>query len=177
MIYQLCNHNNEQIDTFFKVAVIKKEALSNFTHLDSDETIETIITSLPDSADVFIIDLLPENLRLTSNTKINASGKNYPVKAGFVVTPQDKNLQQLLETYNNQEVVLLLDQHTATYIYGTPLQPLLFKYSELHSSKASGLKGYSIDIDGDSYGAVKLLENIELNIFSRGLAFELAGSL
>lgn len=177
MIYQLCNFNHEQIDTFYKVAIINKKALSEFTALSADDAITDIITNLPDTADAIITELLPEDLKLTAGNKISAEGTSFVVRSSFILTPQDRNLQNLLELYQNQEVVMVLDKRLATHIYGTPLQPLLFSYTELHSNKAQGAKGYTISIQGAANGASKILEGVALNIFNRGLAFQLAGSL
>lgn len=177
MIQQLCNKNHEQIDTFYKVAIIQKESLANFSHLTSDDDIETIITSIPDSANALITELLPENLVLSPFSNISRSGVSYQVNASFLITPQDKALKNLLDQYMNKEVVFLLDKHGTTYVYGTTMRPLLMAYDDLHSSKPDGLKGYVIKISGKCYGSHKILEDVYLNIYSRGLAFELTGSL
>lgn len=177
MIYELCNHNHEQIDTFYKVAIIQKNSLANFTHLTSISTIEDIITNLASSSHVLIFDLLPESLNITAPTRITATGETYKVNASMPITPQDANLQSLMEGYNNKEIVLILDKQNTTFIYGTSHQPLIFSYDEKHSNKAEGLKGYTIKLDGECYGSPKILESVELNIFDRGLAFELAGTI
>ena len=177
MIYELCNHNHEQIDTFYKAAIIQKSALANFTHLSSITTIQEIITNIPSSSNALIFDLLPESLSLNATSKTAVTGETYKVSSNMVITPQDANLQALLEGYNNQEIVLVLDKQEATFIYGTTHQPLLFLYDEKHSNKAEGLKGYTIKLSGEVYGAPKILESVELNIFDRGLAFELASPL
>lgn len=177
MIYQLCNQGYEQVATFYKIAVIKKSSLSAFTHLSSDATILDIITNLPEAANALIINLLPENVRVSYNTRANQSGKSYTAGVQFLVTPQDKNLQSLLNEYNNQEVVVLLDKYAATHIYGTPKSALTFIYNESHSNQGAGEKGYAVQISGECLGSSKIFENITFNIFNRGLAFELAGTL
>lgn len=177
MIYQLCNIGNEQNDTFHKLSIIKKSSLALFNHLASDATIESIITNLADSSEVLNTDVLPENLSHSATSGSDANGKFYNFNSSFVLTPLNKYLQNLLEGYNNEEVILLLKTHTSTFLYGTTLSPLLFRYNEQHSSEAQGLKGYSISISGKCLGASKQFETLEFNIFNRGLAFNLAGSL
>lgn len=177
MIYQLCNQGNEQNDSFYSVSIIKKSSLPRFNHLTSDATIESIFTAIADSSDVIITDLLPENLTLSATTTTSNHDKTYSVNSSFVITPLDKNLQTLLEGYNNEEVVLLLKQHNSTFLYGTYTSPLILTYNELHSTKAEELKGYTVNIAGRCLGTSKQFETLEFNIFSRGLAFELAGSL
>lgn len=177
MIYNLCNQGNEQNDTFHSISVIKKSSLALFNHLTADATIQSIITSLAESSEAIILDLLPENVSLTATTGKDDNGKFYNVNNGFTLTPLDKNLQTLLEQYNNQEVVVLLKKNTSTFLYGTTTSPLLFTYNELHDSTAQGLKGYSISLRGKCLGASKQFEVLEFDIFNRGLAFDLAGSL
>lgn len=177
MIYQLCNEGYEQIATFFKIAIIKKSSLAFFTHLTPDDDVETIISNLSESANALIINLLPENLSIQDGTRTGDEGKGYQVSIGFTLTPQDKNLQGLLEQYNNEEVVVLLDKVGDTYVYGTTNNPLKMIYSSLHSNTGSGTKGYQIQIKGNTLGAPKMLENTELTIYNTGLAFQLAGQL
>lgn len=177
MIYQLCNQGYEQVSTFTSTAIIRKESLSYFNHLTSNDKIEEIITNIPDSANVIIMNLLPEDLNLDYKTKVDDSGKSYTARASMLLTPQDAALQQLLETYNNEEVVAMFNKNGATHIYGTPQTPLLFTYDEVHSNSGSGNKGYSLDINGRCLGKSKIFESITFNIYKRGLAFTLAGSL
>ena len=177
MIVKVCNQGNEQNDTFHSVSIIKRSSLSPFNHLTADAAIQTIITNLPDSSDVLNADLLPENASVNASTTPDANGKAYNVSSNFTITPLDKNLQNLLEVYNNQEVILLLNKHNRTFLYGTYTSPLLLTYNELHSNQAQGLKGYTINIRGKCLGISKQFEVLEFDIFNRGLAFDLAGSL
>lgn len=178
MIQQLCNTGNEHyIDTFYKVAILEASQLPYFSNLSADASVEGIITNLPDSAQVLLTDLLPDNLQLAHGSRFSAHGTLHTTTATFLLTPQDKNLQQLLDTYNNKEVVLLVSKRNTSHLYGTQTQPLLFSYSEVNAPQPSTLKGYAITIAGDGYGASKLFENIIFNIYSRGLAFELAQTI
>lgn len=175
MIQEICNRGHEHhIDTFHKVAIFEATQLPFFSHLTADSVIEGIITNIPDSAQVLITELLENNLNLSHTSGFSAAGKLFTTNMGFTITPQDKNLQQLLDTYNNKEVVVLVSKRGTSHLYGTQLQPLLFKYDELNSPSPAAPKGYSITIAGSGYGTSKLYENIEFNIYSRGLAFVLA---
>ncbi len=178
MIYDICNIANEHyLDTYHKVAIIQASQLPYFTHLTPNDTIEDYITNLPDSANVIITDLLPENIKVDGSTKVTASGRLYPVAVNYTQTPQDKALQELLETYNNQLVVVLVSKRAASFLYGTSAQPLLFTYDELNANNHAGIKGYNIKMDGEGYGPSKFFEEITFNIFSRGLAFQLAADI
>ena len=177
MIYQLCNIGNEQTDTFYKLSIIKKSSLTTFNHLTADATIQSIITNLAESSDAINTELLPENLALNATTISNDDGKAYDFNSSFTLTPLDKNLQDLLDIYNNEEVILLLKTHSSTFLYGTTTSPLLFTYNELHSNQAQGLKGYTVNLKGKCLGTSKQFEVLEFDIFNRGLAFDLAGSL
>lgn len=177
MIHQLCNLEHEQIEVFFKIAIIKKSSLTYFNHLSSLDTVEDIITNLPDTADVIISEFMPEDISHRNSPRINDQGKYNAISLGFLLTPQNKNLQDLLDAYNNSEVVVLLERPSTTLLYGTPETPLLMKYEAKHSNQSQGAKGYDISIDGNVFGSPKNYEGITLNIFSRGLAFDLAGGL
>lgn len=175
MIQELCNIGNEHlIDTFYKVAVFESSQLPKFNHLTSDATILNIFETVPDDYQVLLAELLPEDISVSNPPTISDSGSLTKPNIRFTLTPQDKNLQALLETYHNQEVVILVSKRNTTHIYGTSSQPLLFSYSELNSNKPSGLKGYTVTIYGDVYGSAKLFEDVPFTIYSRGLAFELA---
>ena len=175
MIQTLCNIGNEHhIDTFYKVAIFEASQLPYFTFLSSDDTVLGILTNIPDTSQVLITDLLPNNIKVGHAPKFSGQGKLHTTSISFTITPQDKNLQQLLETYNNKEVVILVSKHNTTHLYGTSAQPLVFKYAEANSPEPGAIKGYSISMNGDNYGSSKLYEYIEFNIYSRGLAFELA---
>lgn len=175
MIQELCNIGNENhIDTFYKIAIIEKSYLPNFSYLTPDATIEDYITNIPDAAQAFITDLLPKNIRVTNPTRISNNGRLYSPNISFLLTPLDKNLQTLLETYNNKEVIVLVSKRTTSHLYGTTAQPLLFSYAPSHSSDPSKVKGYKISCKGSVFGSDKHFEEIEFNIYTRGLAFQLA---
>jgi len=178
MIQELCNIGNEHsIDTFYKIAIIEASQLQKFNHLTPYATIESIITNIADSYQVLITDLLPKNIQVANPSKINDSGVTYDVKISFVLTPQDKNLQALLETYINKEVIALVSKRNTSHLFGTTAQPLLFKYSAIHTNDPSTLKGYAVTLEGETNGPEKMFENIAFNIYTRGLAFQLAAEM
>lgn len=178
MIQELCNIGNEHlIDTFYKVAILEATQLEMFNHLTPDDTIQSILDTIPDSHQVLITDLLPDSISVSNPAKLSESGVTNTTSISFVVTPQDKNLQTLLNTYQNQEVVALVSKRGTSHLYGTQAQPLLFKFSELNNPKPNGLKGYTISISGTGYGDTKIFEAIEFTIYNKGLAFQLAEPL
>lgn len=178
MIQQIHNHiDDHHIDTFYKAAIIEHSYLPKFTHLTPDNVIQDYITNIADTSQVMLVNLLPNNINVNHSSSSKPSGKIYKSKISFTLTPQDKNLQQLLETYNNKEVVILISKRESNHLYGTSMQPLLFTFSELNNAKPNVIKGYSIQLTGEGYGGSKLFEEITFNIFSRGLAFQLASSL
>lgn len=178
MIYNLCNTRNEHhIDTYHEVAIIESTQLAKFNHLTPDATIVDIITNLPDTSKAFITDLLPENIRPTGQTRIGSNGMVFPVSIAFTQTPQDKSILELLESYNNQLVIALVKKRGSSFLYGTSEQPLLFSFDELNSNNHQTIKGYSVSIEGSGYGHSKIFEDIQFNIFNRGLAFQLSEDL
>ncbi|SDT15312.1 hypothetical protein SAMN05192545_2887 [Maribacter dokdonensis] len=178
MIQRLCNTGNEHyIDTFTQVAILEASQLPYFSHLSTDDKVEQLITNLPDSAQVLITDLLPNNISVLHTPRFSSAGTLHNTAVSFLITPQDKNLQALLNTYQNKEVVVLVSKHNTSHLYGTAAQPLLFSFSEANSPAPEQQKGYAISINGDGYGTSKLYEEVVFNIYSRGLAFELAQSI
>ena len=175
MIQEICNIGNEHlIDTFHKVAIFESSQLAKFNHLTPEATIQSIFETVPDDYQVLLTDLLPNNIQVSHSTTIKDDGKAYNTRISFILTPQDKSLQDLLETYNNQEVVILISKRNTTHLYGTSAQPLLFRYSELNSNNPSQIKGYTVILEGQSYGPTKHFEDVTFTIYSRGLAFQLA---
>ncbi|WP_421801777.1 hypothetical protein [Flagellimonas sp.] len=178
MIYELCNLANEHhIDTYHKVAVFKADNFPYFSHLTKDSAVLDMITNLSDGSDVILSDLLPNNIRVSHGTRFSANGKLFTNNIGFILTPQDKNLQELLEGYNTQEVVILVSKRNTSHLYGTKAQPLTLTYSELNSPQPGAMKGYNLSITGDTYGKSRLFEEVTFNIYERGLAFELAQTI
>jgi len=178
MIYELCNLGNEHhIDTFYKIAIFKADAFPYFSHLSKDAAVLDMITNISDASDIILADLLPNNIRVSQNTRFSSNGKLHVSNIGFTLTPQDKNLQGLLDGYNGQEVIVLVSKRNTGHLYGTKAQPLTLTYGELNSPQPNSIKGYNLQITGETYGSTKLFEDVVFNIYDRGLAFELAQPL
>jgi len=180
MIHNLCNVIDElNFDTFYKASIVEASQLPKFNHLTKDEEILGIINNLPEEFQAMIIRFLPEKFSLGNKTAIKNGTRIYQTDFSLPLVPQDANIQNLLETYNNKEVVVLITRHTHSYLYGTSEQPLLFTYDEMHAPSPIGLKGYNLSMSNDSYGAPKYFAGNETDfpIINRGLAFQLAGSL
>ncbi len=178
MIHTLCNNGHEgHIDHFYKIAVFEATQLPYFTHFTNEEIIEEILTNLPDTAQVLIADLLPNNVNVAHSTGISASGKLYRTGIGFTITPQQKEIQKVLEEYNNEEVVVLISKHGSTHLYGTTAQPLLCTYDEVNSPQPGAVKGYAVRTSGSTYAKSIIFDHINFNIYQRGLPFVLAETL
>lgn len=180
MIQNLCNIiEDSNFDTFFKATIIEASQLPDFNHLSKDSDVLAMINSIPVEFQAMIIKFLPEKFSLGNSTSLQKGNKMYKTQFSLPLVPQDANIQNLLETYNNKEVVAFITRHTHSHLYGTSAQPLLFTYDELHAPNPTGLKGYSLSMSGDSYGAPKYFAGAESEfpVLNRGLAFQLAGSL
>lgn len=180
MITNLCNIVPDfNMDTFYKIRIILASELPSFNHLVTNDDILEILNNLPDTVPAMDIPLLPEKYNVKNDSKIRNGNKSFDTKITFTISPQDAAIKNLLETYNNRYVVAFIIRRTYSYLYGTPAQPLLFTYDELHANNPAGLKGFSIDLDGEGYGAAKYFEGNEDQILSNipFLAFELSGPL
>lgn len=180
MIQNLCNVIDEfNLDTFYKVLIAEATQLPKFSHLDPDEDVLAIMNSLPVEFQAMIIPFLPEKFSLAEGKQLTNGNKIRATSLSFPVTPQDANIQNLLKTYDNKEVVAFVSRRSHAHLYGTSQQPLVFYFSELHATNPIGMKGFTISMQGEGYGDAKYFAGSEDNfpVIRRGLAFELAGSL
>lgn len=180
MIHNLCNLVDENnLDTFYKILIAEASALPVFDNLTPKEEVLGILNSLPDSYQAMVVPFLPEKLGLSSNARPRNSEVGWQHSISFPLVPQDTALQELLESYNNREVVALITRLNQSQLYGTQAQPLVFSYGELHSPNATGLKGFNIGIQGDTYAPALYFAGTEADfpVLNRGLAFTLAGTL
>lgn len=180
MIQDLCNIiEDNNLDTYYKAFIIEASQLPPFNYLTPDAEILAIVNSLPVEFQGMLIRFLPEKFSLASRTVIQNGNKTFKYSFSLPLVPQDANIQNLLETYNNKEVVAFITRHSHSILYGTQEQPLLFTYDDLNANTVTGLKGYDLSMAGDGYGAAKLFagKESEFPVINRGLAFQLAGSL
>jgi len=178
MISKICNTGNEHhIDVFYKIAIFEKNGVANFSHFMDDDDIYQIFETIPDTAQVLMTDLLPQNLNFKNSTKITKSGILHNVAIDFLITPQDKKLQDLLETYQNKEMVVLLSKTNTTHVVGTTINPLLFVYEPVNDNKPNALKGYKIKLKGSTLGPERIFDHINFTVYNRGLAFTLPQNL
>ena len=175
MIHNICNIGDESnISTFNKIVIYEASQFIKFDRFLSNLDLDALLKELPDSAQVFFTDLLPQNIRVSNRTTIKNSLETFKTSINFVITPQSEERHNILKTYNNKEVFVLLIKPDNQHLYGTSKEPLLFKFDELHSNKPGDLKGFTINMNGTSIEAPRYVSTSEYNIFSRTLAFELA---
>lgn len=180
MIYNLCNlYSDANFDTFHHVSIIEATQLPRFDHYTSNNQILQIINSLTQNHKVLHIPLMPEKINVKSNTKTSSNNKLWDNKINFPVTPQDQELKRLLDTYNNKLVIALVKKYNQMHLYGTSAQPLVFIYDDLHANTPAGLKGFSLNMEGETYGSAIYFNAQEIadNPIIQGLAFPLAGTL
>jgi len=180
MIYNLCNLIDEtNLDSFYKILIVEASKLPAFDHLTPKNEVLGIINSLPESFQAMVVPFMRDKHSLSSSPKNNNGNTIWNHGISFPVVPQDEAIQDLLESFQNREVVAFMVRITHSHLYGTQLQPLLFSYDELHSPNKLGLKGFTISLQGETYGAPMYFagSEAEFPVINRGLAFQLAGSL
>ena len=180
MIHNLCNLIEEfNFDTFYKATIIEANQLPYFNHLNPPAEILGIINSIPSSFQAMVVPFIREKFSISDGTKLNNGNINFSPKISFPLVPQDAAIQSLLNSFNNREVVVFISRITHSYLYGTKAQPLLFTYDELHATAPTGLKGYTLNMQGESYAPAIYFAGKETDfpVVQRGLAFQLAGSL
>lgn len=180
MIHNLCNVVDQfNFDNFYKATIIEASQLPQFNHLDKDSTILEIVNSIPVEYQAMVIKFIPRRWNMRHDTRIVNGNKVYRSSFSLPLVPQDANIQNLLETYNNKQVIAFISRNTHSHLYGTSAQPMIFTYDDLYTTDPTGLKGYNLNMSGDSYGAAKMFAGKESDfpVINRGLAFQLAGSL
>ena len=180
MIYNLCNLVDEtNLDLFYKITIIEATQLPKFDHLTPKDEILNIINNIPPTFKAMVVPLLPEKISLSNADASRGANNSWSTRINFPMVPQDVALQELLDTYNNREVVAFLSRITHSHLYGTQAQPLRFSFNEMHSSTPSGLKGFQVSLSGTGYGAAKYFagKDSDFEVTKKGLAFTLAGSL
>ena len=180
MIYNLCNLIDESnLDVFYKITIIEATQLPHFDHLTPKDEILNIINGIPLTFKAMLIPLLPEKYSLSNTDASRELNTAWNTRISFPVVPQDEALRDLLEGYNNKDVVAFISRITHAHLYGTHAQPLRFSYDELHSTSPSGLKGFTINLSGTGYGPAKYFagKDVDFPINTKGLSFTLAGSL
>lgn len=180
MVYDLCNIGTQKNqDTFHEISIIRSDGLPAFGNLEKNQDILSVLNALDEDHDVLHIPLLPEKYSVSKKTTLSNKNAGFNVNINFPITPQDRNLNALLNDYNNHLVIAVVRRRLETHLYGTPLQPLTFSYDETNPNKPEALKGYTIFLKGSVYGAGHnfTAEDIDENPLPRGLAFELAGRI
>jgi len=173
-----CIYKERDLRVFNEIFIVEATQLPLFSHLDKDEDVLSIMNSIPEDFQAMHMALKFDH-SLQNPTKLKDNETSNDVSISFPIGPQDKNLRNLLETYQNKLVVALLKKSSSHYFYGSTLHPLTFIYQELHGSNFEDQKGYSITIQGFSPAQPKLFTQVQINenpIIS-GLAFYLAQDL
>jgi len=180
MIYNLCNLvDDSNLDNFYKILICEASQLPSFNDLTPKAEVLGIMNSLPEEFQAMVIPFIREKHSLSSSPNSNNGNINWRHSISFPLVPQDEAIQSLLETFHNKQVVAFLVRVTHSHLYGTQQQPLLFSYSELHAPNKTGLKGFSLSLQGETYGKAFYFagNEAEFPVINRGLAFQLAGSL
>lgn len=180
MIHNLCNLvEEENLITFYKPTIIEAAQLPRLDHLSLNDTILGIVDILPESFQAMVVPFIRERFTLSVGTRINKGNINFNPRLSLPIVPQDANVQELLESFNNKQTVVMVTKRNYSYLYGSSVQPLLFTYSEMHATNPIGLKDYNLNMQGDTYGPALyfLGSEIDFPVLRRSLAFELAGTL
>jgi len=178
MIHQFCNTQHEgHVDSFCKILILKSSILSFFTHFKAADEVFDMVTNLPDGVDALIVDLLYNDINVQKGTRVSGNGKLFNNDITFTITPQSKEVITALDVFNNNEVVALLFKKTTSQLYGTTAQPLVFSYSEINGPAPGDIKGYQVNVTGDTYGECFVFNETNINVFLSCLAEPLPKTL
>ena len=175
MIYNIDNLDTENnIDVFSKIVIYEATQFSDFDRFSTDSDIDLLLKNITNTANVLFTDLLPENLSISHNSVVKNTLTNFLTSIKLSITPQTKERQAALKSFNNKEVFILLIKHSTQHLYGTSKEPLIFKYDEIHSNKRKVLKGFRLTVSGSTTEDSRDVSVDDFNFFSRTLAFPLA---
>lgn len=173
-----CIYRERDLRVFNQIFIVEATQLPLFSHLSKNEDVLTILNSIPETFQAMHMALKFDH-SVQNPTQLENNSTRNNVAISFPVGPQDQALRNVLDTYQNKEVVALLKKSNMHYLYGSSLHPLTFIYQELHGSNNEDQKGYSITLQGFAPAQPKLFTQAEIdaNPIINGLAFELAQSL
>lgn len=178
MLYTILNtQNDHNLDTFSKAVIYKASDFSKFDRFTSDEDLTASLSNINSAASVLFLDLLPENLTVNHPTILKNTSTTYRTNISCIVTPQTKDVQQILAQFNNKEVFVLLQKENTQHLYGSTKEPLVFTFNELHNQRPGKLQGYTISITGTTIEQSRFIDINEFNIVSRLLSSPLASAL
>lgn len=178
MNYRICSRSNdEHIDTFFQLFLATANELGSFNSFSSDADVIQILENIPDSFTTLSVDLLPEDIRVSCNSRAVGAGSYDDVNIKFTVTPRSDEHQKIMKTFQNKEVIALVGKRESSSLYGNTYTPLLFTFSEINGVKPEDIKGFSVTLRGKVLGCTRFFDAMEITVFNRGLAFDLTGGL
>ncbi|QQV91406.1 hypothetical protein Leef1_40 [Polaribacter phage Leef_1] len=178
MLHKIYNKQNDfNLDTFSKAVIYLAKDFSFFDRFTSNEDLNNILSNINTAATVLFLNLLPENVSVSSSSKIVTGSTLFNNSIGCKVTPQTEDIQSALSKFNNKEVFICLQKEDSQHLYGTTKEPLLFTFSELNSFKPGTVQGYSISISGSTIEKTRFVNINDFNIVSRLLSSPLASGL
>ncbi|MEO8532841.1 MAG: hypothetical protein ABI441_03790 [Flavobacterium sp.] len=105
-----------------------------------DEDLATVIT-----------DLIPEDLKYPSTTKMTDAGMLKDYKVEVSINNQTQKTINQLENHHNQKVIVLLHHQEGKIIIGCNEMPLDYIYNDDNSTNPLSDNGFTVTCKGNAY--------------------------
>lgn len=178
MLHTINNEQNDfNLDVFTEAVIYLAKDFSYFDRFTSTEDLSVILSNINTAATVLFLKLLPENVSVSSTSRVVSGSNLFSNSFSSKVTPQTEEVQNALSKFNNKEVFICLKKQESQHLYGTTKEPLLFSFSELNSNKHGAIQGYSVSVSGNTIEKTRFVSVADFNIVSRLLSSPLASGL
>lgn len=97
------------------------------------------------------VELLPQDIKYPSSSKISDSGLLRFYKISFTINNQSNETELALENFQNKKVIIILHYPDGRMIFGCNEQPLDYIFDDENDINPQSNSGFSVTCSGNSY--------------------------
>jgi len=98
-----------------------------------------------------IADLIPEDLKYPSTSKMTDAGMLKDYKIEISINNQSEKTIEQLENHHNQKVIVLLHHNEGKIIIGCNEMPLVYLYNDDNTTNPQSDNGFTVTCRGNAY--------------------------
>jgi hypothetical protein len=138
----------EQLGGFSDLKFYLSTDVSNWPIVLNDTTSNQLVLNSNNMSNLGVIT--DSSIEVVDTPKQSAEGIVYPIDISFTFSNRTKALEQFLDSYQNQSVVVFCKLNTGDIkLYGSDQEPLQFLWKVIDGKKAEDLGVVSVSIKGD----------------------------